>query len=118
MMFAPMRSVMAMQQTHCGVNDNLAAGSAVISEHSGHDMTAMSMTIDSGIQKFEKSHDCCSASKGCVSGCDMNISVSLLTQESTYTPNFTNVSESVSLILNLIKKEFTPPLRPPLIIPG
>ena len=115
LMFAPVRGVMAMQQTHCDMSNNVAAGSAVISEHSGHDMTGMSMTSDSGIQKSEKSHDCCSTSNSCVSDCDMHISVSLLTQKSSYSPNFINVPSSVALITDLIKKEFIPPFRPPLV---
>jgi len=119
------RSALAMQQTHCDMSDNVAADGAVMSEHSGHDMMAMSMTddpktadfetVDSGMQKSEKSHDCCSDSTFCESACNMNISASLLTQESSYIPNFTNVPGSVALITDLINKEFTPPFRPPLV---
>ena len=120
MMFAPMRSVIAMQQTHCDMGNHIAGhdaeSSTVISDHSDdHDMIAMSMANSSTVQKSEISHDCCSGSSNCVSNCDMSISVSLLMQESSYIPNFTNTSGSVALITDLIKKEFTPPFRPPLV---
>jgi len=45
----------------------------------------------------------------------MSISVSLLVHKSFYTPNFINLPGSVALITDLIKKEFTPPFRPPLV---
>lgn len=119
MMFSPVRSAMAMEQSHCDMNDNVAVDSAIISEHldsehSGHNMMAMPMIDDSGIQKSENAHDCCSGSNSCVDNCNIHVSVSLLTHETTYIPNLTNVSESVVLIPDLIKKEFTPPFRPPL----
>jgi len=116
-MFAPLRSVMAMQQTHCDMANHIAGqnaqSSTVISDYSGdHDMMAMSMADHSSVQN---SHDCCSGKSICTGGCDMSISVSLLMQESSYLPNFTNVPASVAQISYLIKNEFTPPFRPPLV---
>ena len=122
LMFAPLRSVMAMQQTHCDMANHIAGqnaqSSTVISDYSGdHDMMAMSMAANSSEHKSveQKSHDCCSGKSICTSDCDMSISASLLIQESSYTPNFTNAPGSVALITVLIKKEFTPPFRPPLV---
>ena len=84
LMLAPMRSVMAMQQIHCDMGNHItghdAESSTVISDYSDdHDMMAMSMAASTNLKN---SHDCCSDNNSCVSGCDMNISVSLLTQES------------------------------------
>lgn len=120
LMFAPLRSVMAMQQIHCDMGNHIAGhdaeSSTVISDYSDdHDMMAMSMTASSSVQKTENSHDCCSGNSNCVSDCDMSISASLLMQESSYSPNFTNVLGSVALAANLIKIEFIPPFRPPLV---
>ena len=116
-MFAPLRSVMAMQQAHCDMGNHIAGknadSSTVISDHTGnHDMMAMSMAASSSVQN---SPDCCSGKSICSSDCDMSISVSLLMQESSYIPNFTDVPGSVALTTGLIKKEFTPPFRPPLV---
>ena len=121
MMFAPLRGVMAMQQTHCDVGNHIAGhdaeSSAVISAYSGdHEMMDMSVVANTSVQKSVNSHSCCSGSHKCVSNCaDMSISASLLMQELSYTPNFTNVSGSVALTTDLINREFTPPFRPPLV---
>lgn len=116
MMFVPMRSVMAMQQSHCDMVNHITGSSTVISDYTGgHDMMAMSMSASSSAQKAENSHDCCSAKGDCTSDCHMSVSVSLLMQKSSYKPNFTNISGSVALISDLVKKEFTPPFRPPLV---
>ena len=120
LMFAPVRSVMAMQQTHCDMGNHAGhdvESSATISADPGtgdpgsHDMMTMSITSSS----VQDSHDCCSGKSICASDCDMSISVSLLVHKSFYTPNFINLPGSVALITDLIKKEFTPPFRPPLV---
>ncbi len=87
-----------------------------MSDHSaGHDMMAMSMATSSNEQKAENSHACCSGKSSCADNCEMRISVSLLMQKSSYNPNFTNITRSVVLISGLVKKEYTPPFRPPLV---
>ena len=125
LMFAPLRSVMAMQQIHCDMGNHIAGmnadqnaeSSTVVSGYSDdHDMLAMSMvTSTSDQKKSENSHGCCSGKSICTSNCDMSISASLLIQESSYIPNFTNIPGPVTQITDLIKKEFTPPFRPPLV---
>ena len=123
MMFAPMRSAMAMQQSHCNnmdsnISNHNAVSSAVIPDYSGdHDIMVMliSSNPQKAEQKVESAHGCCSGQGSCTSDCDMGVSVSLLMQESSYVPNLTNISESVALITDLIKREFIPPFRPPLV---
>jgi len=121
-MFAPLRSVMAMQQSHCDMGSHIvgesAENSAVISDHTGsHDMMAMSMATSSSEQN---SHNCCSDKSICTNNCDMSrcqisMSVSLLMQESSYIPVFTNISGPVAFDTDLIEREFPPPFRPPLV---
>lgn len=122
-MLAPMRSALSIQQTHCDMSNNDAADSAVIIDHSDHHMMKISIADDFGaantdIAQSSTSHDCCNGNCSCAIDCDMHVSASMLTQVSSFSPNFINVPVSAALITDLIKKEFTPPLRPPLVIPG
>lgn len=79
-------------------------------QSSHHDM--MSMVTDASKQN---SHDCCTGSGICKKICHMSMPVSILMQDSPYISNFTNVTQSVSLSTDLIKRELTPPFRPPLV---
>jgi len=116
LMFAPLRSVMAMQVIHCDMDNYRADSSAVISDSSSaHDMSAMSVSDYSTTQKVSVSHSCCSGSNQRLNHCDMSLSASLLLQESSYLPNFITVSATVTLIVASIEKAFSPPFRPPLV---
>ena len=117
-----MRSVMAMPLSHCdmansGTSQNSAhntGSNTLMSDYpAAHDM--MSMATSSNGQNAENSHACCSGKSSCTDNCDMRISVSLLMQKSSYNPNFTNITRSVVLIPDPVKKEYTPPFRPPLV---
>ncbi len=115
LMIVPVRGAVAMQQSHCDMDDNTVYTSADISDHSiAHDMTAMSIA-DTSVQKADKSHDCCSNNSICISNCDMSMSVSVLMKRSIYTPKFTQAEASVALTTDLITIEHTPPYRPPLV---
>jgi len=78
---------------------------------STHDMTAMSMLTG---ESKQNSHDCCTGDSICKKICHMSMPASILMQDSSYIANFTHVSQSVALSTDLIKREHTPPFRPPL----
>lgn len=113
-MLAPLRSVMAMSSSHCDMDDMPAT----------HDMSTMvsgktmvhhnSMTTDTA----EINHQCCCCDDGntngsCAGNCDMGMSISLLIQESSYTPVFLEVAESNKISPHILVRALTPPSRPP-----
>ena len=121
LMFAPIRSVMAMQLTHCDMDTAVMKISTPVSKtdagpsdiHASHDMSSMP-GHNSGHQKSEKNqHPCCSGAKVCASDCDMGTTVSLFIQKSTYAPLFINVAETENISSEPIVRELTPPSRPP-----
>lgn len=120
-MFAPLRSVMAMQLMHCDMDAGTMKISTTVSAsnisstdmHASHDMSSMPVH-GTDHQKSEKSqHPCCSGAKVCASDCDMGTTVSLFIQKSTYAPLFINVAEIENISSEPIVRELTPPSRPP-----
>jgi len=123
-MIAPLRAVMAMPGAHCDA-DNEAMNTAELSDHTGmHDMMSMAdmemvnMEMDNMEQPSSEmmQNCCCCDGNGCLSDCDMGMSVSLFFQAPSYSPKVTHVAVVASLTINLVSREDTPPFRPPLAI--
>jgi len=140
LMFAPLRSVMAVQQTHCDMDagvlvsnsDLVSSNSPVlhdmstmlsiesmhhknqyaVTEHSANHQVADQLAVE---QQTESNHQCCCCDTNCVSDCEMGMSVSLLMQVSSYTPLFTNAADSAIISFEILVRELTPPSRPPAI---
>lgn len=118
-MFAPMRSVMAMQQMHCDMDASSSVSEVSVSEnHASHDMSSMSQLAfnqqPTNQQPSEKNqHSCCSGSDSCSTNCDMGMAVSLLIQATSYAPLFLNVADADNVSSAPIVRELTPPSRPP-----
>lgn len=131
MMFAPLRGAIAVQQTHCDMNEMAmpSAGDNVMPGHdmSGHDMTAMNsmvavhqeMAYQESSHEFDQSslqpdHQCCCCDGAdCAGNCDMGMTVSLLLQQSPYQPVFKGEAESATVSSTVLLRELTPPSRPP-----
>lgn len=116
LMFAPLRSVMAMQQSHCDTGDStieVSTTASVSKMHAMHDMSAMSLPDSSNQNSEQSSHQCCSDGNTCANDCDMGVAVSLLIQTSIYAPLFINVAEAENISSSPIIRELTPPSRPP-----
>lgn len=121
LMFAPLSSPMAMQQSHCDMDADAMSISTASSTlaveshdmHASHDMASMSLP-DSNQQKSEtSSHQCCYDGNACAGDCDMGMTVSLLIQTATFAPLFINVEEAENVSSAAIVRELTPPSRPP-----
>ncbi len=119
-MFAPIRSAMAVQQTHCDMDEmNMDEMSMSMSmqDHNMHDMSSADHRIDLTIdEKAVSNKQCCCCDNDCVSNCEIGVSVSLVMQVSVYSPVIVNTSNTDSYISDLLLRTLTPPSRPPAII--
>lgn len=128
LMLAPLRGVMAVQQSHCDMEDMPMSASAndSMSGHdmSGHAMHGMSpleftavpvhMTADQPQTDQSTSNEqCCCCDSGCAANCDMSISASMVMNASAYSPVFINTSNSISYTSEILVRALTPPSRPP-----
>jgi len=121
LMFAPVSSPMAMQQSHCDMDadtmsintasSTLAAGSHDM--HASHDMSSMTVLDSSHKTPETQQHQCCCDGNACAGDCDMGMTVSLLIQTATFAPLFINVAEAENVSSAAIVRELTPPSRPP-----
>ena len=112
LMFAPLPVVMA---AHCDMDDMDAfSGSAVMpgSAIEAHDMSAMLLT-DSMSSDLNGDGCCDDLSAKCSISCDLGINVSLILQETPYSPAYNVSFKSASLTLKTLFRELTPPSRPP-----
>ena len=125
LMFAPMRSVLAEQQSHCDMDEMPVSVSMSKAEHvissitvSSHDsFTHDSPTNDASITDITAEHDCCCCdANSCVSNCDMSISASILMQNSAYTPIIISTSNSALFSSALLIRALPPLSRPPVIL--
>jgi len=124
LIFAPVRSVTAMQLMHCDMDASAMKISATVSTsnvssadiHASHNMSSMPAHDSSHQQSEKNQHPCCSGAKICVSDCEMGTSVSLLMQTSNYAPLFINVAETEIISSEPIVRELTPLSRPPVKI--
>ena len=108
-MFAPLRSVMAIQSTHCQMDD-MPVMNSMVQGQSAQDQSSNHMNHD---QSTAVDQQCCCCDDACAGSCDMGMSASLVMQSSSYGPVFRNVSESVSISTDILVRELTPPSRPP-----
>ena len=114
-MFAPLPGVMA---AHCDMGDmgeiDVSSSSAVMpsSVILAHDMSAMLFT--DSMSSDNNGHGCCDdLSTNCSIACDLGVNVSLILQETPYTPAYKDSYKSVSLSSKTLFRELTPPFRPP-----
>lgn len=117
LMIAPFRGIMAMQDTHCDMDEMNMSSSVADTGHdmmASHDMSAMSFTQAIQQQSSQPGHQCCCCDGAdCVANCDIGTVVSLVLQQSSYIPLFKDVSESFVATQNILVRELTPPSRPP-----
>lgn len=126
LMFSPMRSVMAMQSSHCDMSAMSAMSSSDFMQQSGITLSKNTETSNFPDSTFahqhsdeqqQMNHKCCSSDgNSCGSDCDMGITVSLLMQVSLYSPVFVNTEKLILSSPELLIRALTPPSRPPLII--
>lgn len=117
MMFAPVRFVLAAP---CNMESpemhamQISSGHAVMhkADKQGHNMSAMH-AAGSMHQDMNK-HCCCHDCKyNCSGKCDLGVSLSLLQQESHYSPVYEGFIKPVTLTSEILFRELTPPSRPP-----
>jgi len=119
-MFAPLRSVFAMQLTSCDMNASSATDDVVLSAAHCLYMTDSASADDridyqSNNQIDHTAKNCCSSDDGaCNSECHFAVSASLFMQRADYSPVLlaTVIIENVSTAL--LVRELNPPSRPPL----
>lgn len=119
LMFAPLRGVVAMQDTHCDMDEMSMSSSSADSSHEmmvSDEMHIMSSIDADALQQESGQSDhqcCCCEGADCAANCDLGTVVSLVLQQSSYVPLFKDVSESISVSQNILIRELTPPSRPP-----
>lgn len=111
MMLAPVRSVMAMQQSHCDMEDETIMSSTMPAHHDMSTMASMDMAMN--MEQAIEHQCCCCDGDSCVANCEASITASLVMQPSAYLPALINVSYSEILSSDVINRELTPPSRPP-----
>ena len=119
-MFAPVRGVLAVQQSHCDMDDMSMNSMSMSTMMQSHDMSAMSsadISVDMSAGKnTDKHQSCCcdgDCQAACMGSCDMNISASLLIQNSIYHPAFVKSTSSTGFSSEIIIRALAPPSRPP-----
>ena len=112
MMFTPLSGVIAAQ---CDMAEmHVSTSSAVMP---AHDMSAMLSTdmlsTDSMPSKMNE-HGCCDdLSFNCSAACDLGVNVSLILQETSYSPVYKYSFKSAVISSKILFRELTPPSRPP-----
>jgi len=115
MIFAPVRGAMALQQSHCDI-DNEAMSEMMSSDvHMGHDMSMMAST-DTTDNSFDMNHAACCCDQGCANNCDMSTSLSMIMQSSSYVPVLKNSSETSAISTDVLVRALSPPSRPPAVL--
>jgi hypothetical protein len=111
MMIMPLRGVIAAQ---CDVEkmhmEEMGASSNKVVMHGAmaHDMSAMQFA-----DEVQKHHCCDNASVLCSGICDLGINISLMPQQSFYSPVYTSSFKPVAFSSKILFRELTPPSRPP-----
>lgn len=119
LMFAPLRSVFAMQLMGCDMDaSSEGASSAKIvqssTEHCQHMLgnVKVSDRVDHPIDHAAKS--CCSDDGPCSTSCHFSVTASLFMQQAGYSPALLNSDTFDNVSCALIVRELNPPSRPPL----
>ena len=122
LVLAPVRSVMAEQNSACDM-DEMPAVMSDASTHQNHYSqiepdTVVPDSVDTTVET-EKSqqmqHNCCCCDgNACASDCNMGLAVSLLTRVSTYTPVFSSAEYVTIFSIDILVRTLSPPARPPL----
>lgn len=121
LMFAPLRSVFAMQLMGCDMNASSAKATSsskrvVVSSsaHCQHMPGSVASNDDVSYQLKHVAKSCCSDDGPCNSSCHFSITASLFMQHADYSPTLLN-SDTLDVISSaLLVRELNPPSRPPL----
>jgi len=113
MMFAPVRSALAIQQSHCDMDSEEMSEMMSSDVQEVHDMSAMT-SPDATDQNSDINHNCCCCDSGCAGNCDMSIVASLIIKPSSYSPVLLTAENLISNSPDLQVRALTPPSRPPL----
>ena len=117
-MIAPVRSVMAEQDSHCEMDDMSAMTSTM-----SHQMHQSQSGLDES-QQDEPQQDepqqtkvqdkcCCCDCNSCAGNCDIGMTASILMRDSVYAPVFDNVADVALFSSKILARALTPPTRPP-----
>ena len=109
MMIAPVRSVLAEQDSHCDMEDMSA-----MSQVSSHQMHQPQSDVDESKLADIHSQCCCCDGDNCAGNCDMGMTVSILMRDSIFRPVFASASNVTIFSPEILARALTPPTRPPL----
>lgn len=108
-MIAPMRSVMAEQDSHCEM-DEMSAMTSTMS----HQMHQSQSGLDEPQQAKVQDKCCCCDGNSCAGNCDMGMTASILMRDSVFAPVFDSVADVALYSSKILARALTPPTRPPL----
>jgi len=121
LMFAPLRSVFAMQLMGCDMDDASAkitpSAKLVISSSSAHCQHMLNSAVTNDKVNHRVDHaakSCCSDGGPCSSSCHFSITASLFMRGADYSPVLLNSATFENVSTALIVRELNPPSRPPL----
>jgi hypothetical protein len=104
---------MAMQQSHCDMDNEEMSEMMSSDVQMVHDMSVM-ISPGGTDQSSDLNHDCCCCDNGCAGNCDMSIAASLIIKPSSYSPVILTAESLISNSPELQVRALTPPSRPPL----
>ena len=120
LMITPLRSVMAEQGSHCDMDDMPGMSSTAITSNTMANQMHMSQADNAQVdidapQYKQMQHECCCCDgDSCANNCDMGLSISILMQDSAFSPVFVSASYIKLFSSDILARALTPPTRPPL----
>jgi hypothetical protein len=119
-MFTPLSGVMAAQcdmadiaEMHVSTNSAVMPGS-VMPAHDISDMLSTDMLSIDSMHSAMNQHDCCDdLSFNCSAGCDLGVNITLILQQTSYSPVYKYSFKSALISSKILFRELTPPSRPP-----
>ncbi len=123
MMFAPLRSVFAMQFMACDLDaspsETVSSSFKTVALPSGHCQHMQGKAAATDRASYQVDHaaqNCCTDDGPCNSSCHFSVTASLFMQCADYSPALLNSDTFENISSTLLVRELNPPSRPPLAI--
>ena len=113
-MIAPMRSVIAEQDSPCEM-DEMSAVTSTMSHQMHQSQSGLDESQQDEPQQAKVQDKCCCCDgNSCAGNCDMGMTASILMRDSVFSPVFDSVADVALFSSKILARALTPPTRPPL----
>lgn len=116
LILVPLRSVMAMQMSQCKMDESTSLSSATASKIYTNSTSVAEHINNHQHSDSIKQQCCCCDKEDCVKNCGAGLPVSLVIQQSIYTPQYVTVNNTTVFSPAIHNGVITPPSRPPQFI--